>query len=365
MKNKGEMGDKTNIHKHDATSLCREVERMVSNSIVKDHPIAEKKYALLIDGDNISGDYAKLIVDEASQLGMVTIRFVYGNWMDNSLMKWKNAISDYSMTPRQQLPNIAGKNATDSALIIEAMDILYREEVDGFIIASSDSDYTALAKRLRQSGKPVIGMGRKQTHSSFRNSCTQFIILDIDDPEGIDNKVESATDRADVTEESGNGLPDEKEIKASIDRLLDESEGEGSTIIVSEITDKLRNRYPDFSPKNYGHKKMSRLLSDWGYQVIAANSNSYVVCPTETSSTASDTGAEQDLSENVLRGEIQVIMNNSRSEKVILSTIKDQLVKKYPSFKIKDYKCKTMAELVKKLGFEIISDDSNKYIKRN
>ena len=339
-----------------------ELENMVSDASMNEQLTTNKKYALLVDGDNISGDKAGLIMDEASRLGMVTIRNVYGNWMDNSLTKWKNAVSEYSLTPRQQFPNVAGKNATDSALIIEAMDILYREDVDGFIIVSSDSDYTSLAKRLRQSGKPVVGMGREQTHISFRKSCTRFITLKENGQDGADGCTSGVKERPSKVLED-HGFPDKTEIKSAIDRFLDEYDGAGNAIVASDLVNKLRNRYPDFSPRNYGYSKMSVLLKDWGYSIFLMNTNWYVECPAEVTSADSGTTGVPKLTENVLKKEIKAILRKSdHSEKVIISTIKDELVKKFPTFKIKDYGCKKMTELLKKLGFELVSDGNNKYV---
>ncbi len=350
---------------NDAYQGDAEMDGIGSKTNIMEGAGSERRFALLIDGDNVSGDYAKLILDEASSLGMVTIRYVYGNWMDNSLKKWKAAISEYSLSPRQQLPNLAGKNATDSALIVDTMDIFFRENVDGFIIVSSDSDYTYLAKRLRQSGKPVIGMGSEQTHPSFKNSCTQFITLK------KSNVACGGACTAELKDGSKNdskdtGFPDKTEIKSAIDRLLDEYDGEGGKIIVSAIADKLRNRYPDFSPRNYNCRKMSKLLVDWGYNVVSENSNSYVVCPVDVPQPKHEVLVGQPLTDEQLKDEIHSILKKSgKTKKVDISIIKDVLVEKYPSFKIKDYGCKKMIDLLKKLGFELVSEDSNKYVLKN
>ena len=334
----------------------------MANTNTDEHLTAEPKFALLVDGDNISGDYAKTIMDKASVFGIITIRNVYGNWMNNNLTKWKDAVSEHSLTPREEIPNVSGKNATDIALVIDAMDILYRENVDGFILASSDSDYTALAKRLRASGKPVIGLGGDQTHSSFRNSCTKFINLDLKKPGQA--KGNSPQTKVGESQQEGTGLPDPEEIKATIFRLLEEYGSEDNMMILSILKDKLTNRYPDFNPKNYGCSKMSKLLQAWGFKVVSTNSNNYVECPTE-SPVKKSPAKNQVLTENQLKKEINAILDKEdHADKVIASTIKDDLVKKFPSFKIKDYGCKKMTDLLKKLGFELISDESNKYVVR-
>jgi uncharacterized LabA/DUF88 family protein len=125
----------------------------------------EKKFAVLIDADNVSGKYAKLILDEVSNDGIATYKRIYGDWTKPSLASWKSVLLDYSVVPVQQYSYTTGKNATDSAMIIDAMDILYTAQVDGFVLISSDSDFTRLATRLREAGKKVYGMGEKRRPS--------------------------------------------------------------------------------------------------------------------------------------------------------------------------------------------------------
>ena len=131
----------------------------------------EKKFAVLIDADNVSGKYIKLILDEVSNDGIATYKRIYGDWTKPSLASWKSVLLDYSVVPVQQYSYTTGKNATDSAMIIDAMDILYSGNVDGFCLVSSDSDITRLASRLRESGMTVIGMGESKTPSAFIAAC--------------------------------------------------------------------------------------------------------------------------------------------------------------------------------------------------
>jgi len=139
----------------------------------------EEKYALLIDADNISPKYIEIIVRETEMYGIASIRRIYGDWTDKSKSSWKECLLDQSLSPIQQYSYTTGKNSSDSAMIIDAMDILYTGEVDGFIIATSDSDFTRLAVRLREAGKRVIGMGESKTPSSFIRACAQFKTLDV------------------------------------------------------------------------------------------------------------------------------------------------------------------------------------------
>ena len=137
----------------------------------------QKKYAVLIDADNVSPDRFERIFDEIGAFGLATYRRIYGNWGDQSKLAHKDKLVQFALTPVQQFANIAGKNATDFAMVIDAMDILYTGNVDGFCIVSNDSDFTRLALRLRESGKDVIGMGDDVAPQAFRYACSLFIVL--------------------------------------------------------------------------------------------------------------------------------------------------------------------------------------------
>ena len=128
----------------------------------------EKRFALLIDADNISVKYVKYILDEISQYGVATYKRIYGDWTETTSSSWKDALLENSINPVQQFSYTRGKNSTDSAMIIDAMDILYTKSVEGFCIVSSDSDFTKLASRLREDGMLVIGMGEEKTPKPFR-----------------------------------------------------------------------------------------------------------------------------------------------------------------------------------------------------
>jgi hypothetical protein len=143
------------------------------------HPGREERFlALLIDGDNAMATLAGEMLEEASKWGTVIIRRVYGDWTSPSLQSWRSTMQEHALDPIQQFSNVAGKNATDSALIIDAMDILHRGIVRGFCIASSDSDYTRLAKRVREQGFFVMGIGRAATPAAFRNACEVFVSVE-------------------------------------------------------------------------------------------------------------------------------------------------------------------------------------------
>ena len=140
---------------------------------------SDSRFAVLIDADNVSVKYIKIILDELSKDGIATYKRIYGDWTNPALISWKSTLLDNSITPIQQYSYTTGKNSTDSAMIIDAMDILYSGRVDGFCLVSSDSDFTRLASRLRESGMTVIGMGESKTPNSFIAACNKFKYLDI------------------------------------------------------------------------------------------------------------------------------------------------------------------------------------------
>ena len=135
----------------------------------------KEKFAVLIDGDNAQASLLPQILAEVSKAGLITIKRIYGDWTTTEMNSWKESLHKHAIQPIQQFRNTVGKNATDSAMIIDAMDILHSNDVDGFCIVSSDSDYTRLATRIREEGLFVIGVGEKKTPEAFTNACNQFI----------------------------------------------------------------------------------------------------------------------------------------------------------------------------------------------
>lgn len=171
---------------------------------------SDLRFAILIDADNIAPKYIKIILDEVANSGIATYKRIYGDWTSQRLTSWKNVLLDNSIIPMQQYSYTTGKSATDSAMIIDAMDILYSGTVDGFALVSSDSDFTRLAARLRESGMQVIGMGEEKTPEPFISACNQFKYLDLlfvarrneDDVQDDDAEPEGSTKRAKRTSKS-------------------------------------------------------------------------------------------------------------------------------------------------------------------
>lgn len=228
----------------------------------------EKKFALLIDADNISPKYLSVMLDEARRYGDINIRRIYGDWTDVGKKTWKDILLDNSIIPIQQYSYTTGKNASDSAMIIDAMDILYSNAIDGFIIASSDSDFTRLAMRLREAGKNVVGMGESKTPAAFVKACEEFKILDVIFKNTLpeeEQKVISETTQPDKESSDENNeivpITDLGEIKKSISDILEKHSDEEGKMLLSELGRLLTKAHPDFDERNYGrYRKFSEFI---------------------------------------------------------------------------------------------------------
>lgn len=218
--------------------------------------------AILIDADNISSQYIKVIIDEATKDGIITYKRIYGDWTKPNLASWKDVLLEYSINPIQQYAYTTGKNATDSAMIIDAMDILYTGNVDGFCLVSSDSDFTRLAARLKEAGKIVIGMGKQQSPKPFVSACSKFKYLDIILTEEQSEEIEA---KKNVQAETS-AMTTKKTLNNSIKTIIDENSDSDGWTLASTIGTLLQKQYTDFDSRNYGFKKMIDLLKDLGYQ---------------------------------------------------------------------------------------------------
>ncbi|MBK5243697.1 MAG: NYN domain-containing protein [Eubacteriaceae bacterium] len=217
------------------------------------------KIAVLIDADNVSDKYIKYIFDEISNHGIPTYKRIYGDWTKPQLGSWKTVLLNYSITPIQQYSYTTGKNATDAALIIDAMDILYSNNVDGFCIVSSDSDFTRLASRLREAGMYVIGMGEKKTPTPFISACEKFKYLEV--LAAIPADSYATNGMAEMPEAPKESMANTKDLIESIKTIITESSDEDGWANLGEVGSRLNNRYPDFDTRNYGHSKLTPLLS--------------------------------------------------------------------------------------------------------
>ncbi len=218
----------------------------------------DKRFAVLIDADNVSDRYIKYILNEISNEGLITYKRIYGNWTMPNMSSWKPLLLENSITPIQQYNYTTGKNATDSAMIIDAMDILYSKSVDGFCIVSSDSDFTRLASRLRESGMLVIGMGEKKTPRPFIAACNKFKYLDVLAQEfkledGVITGDDDDKQEADPTERLN-------EMAKILSAIITERSDEDGWAFLSDVGNILQKRYPDFDVRNYNCRKLNELV---------------------------------------------------------------------------------------------------------
>lgn len=252
---------------------------------------SDSKFAVLIDADNISGKYIKIILDEISNDGIATYKRIYGDWTSPALVSWKNVLLDNSILPIQQYSYTTGKNSTDSAMIIDAMDILYSGQVDGFCIVSSDSDFTRLAARLRESGMTVVGMGERKTPKSFISACNRFKYLDIlatAEQKEPEKPVHPEKSKQQPKQEKARNAPkqepkpepkpepepvpepcpepEEKQmtglrtIKKAIRTIVAENSDEDGWLFIGTIGNLLVKRYPDFDVRNFGFSKLTPFI---------------------------------------------------------------------------------------------------------
>ncbi|MDX2443347.1 MAG: NYN domain-containing protein [Bacteroidales bacterium] len=218
---------------------------------------SDLKLAVLIDADNIPYANIKGMLGEIAKFGTPTIKRIYGDWTIPTVSGWKPALLQHAITPIQQYSYTVGKNATDSAMIIDAMDILHSEKVDGFCLVSSDSDFTRLATRLRESGMLVIGIGEKKTPNPFIVACDKFIYIEI-----IGAKVTPKTKKVTASSSSETAKVDSinneliQLMKSSIEDLADD-DGWASLAGLGALVNKKK---PDFDPRNYGFNKLTPLI---------------------------------------------------------------------------------------------------------
>ncbi|MBC7868205.1 MAG: NYN domain-containing protein [Gloeobacteraceae cyanobacterium ES-bin-316] len=224
-------------------------------------PNTELKLAVLIDADNVPYSNIKGMLEEIARYGTPTFKRIYGDWTKPTLSGWKTVLLENAITPVQQYSYTSGKNSSDSALIIDAMDILYTGHIDGFCIISSDSDFTRLATRLREAGKKVFGIGEKKTPYAFIAACNKFIFIEILQKETKEDiPVKSAQKKP------GKTKPDVPGMNGSLQKLIinsinDLAEEDG-WVFLSTIGNHIIKKEPSFDPRNYGFKKLLDIIKN-------------------------------------------------------------------------------------------------------
>jgi len=221
------------------------------------------KLAVLIDADNVPYANVKEMFEEIAKYGTPTFKRIYADWTKPTVFGWKNVLLENAITPIQQYSYSSGKNSTDSALIIDAMDILYTGKVDGFCIVSSDSDFTRLATRLREAGMKVIGIGEKKTLNPFITACDKFIYIEILKPKAVSQpeQGDKRTSKNAATSAPNNPL---SKIEPGIIKLFTDSitdlADENGWAFLGELGSLMLKKKPDFDPRNYGYTKMLPLI---------------------------------------------------------------------------------------------------------
>jgi len=213
--------------------------------------------AVLIDGDNIPSAYVKEMMEEIAKYGNPTIKRIYGDWTNPRLNKWKTVLLENAITPIQQYGYTQGKNATDSAMIIDAMDILYSGKVNGFCLVSSDSDFTRLATRLREAGMQVFGIGEKKTPDPFIVACDKFIYIEI-----LKNQSQDETSDADEEKSKDKATFDKitsKQLRLIATTISDLADDDGWAFL-GDVGSLLQKKQPNFDSRNYGFQKLTPLF---------------------------------------------------------------------------------------------------------
>ena len=229
----------------------------------------DKRLAVLIDADNVPYRNIKGVMEEIAKYGTPTFKRIYGDWTKPTLSGWKTVLLENALTPIQQYSYTTGKNSSDSALIIDAMDILYSGKVDGFCIVSSDSDFTRLVTRLREAGMKVIGIGQKKTPSPFIVACDKFIYMEIiaDANAPTDTPAKSKTANSKSKKKTAEQNSAETNGNAALLHLLsatiDDVADENGWAFLGEVGNLLLKKQPDFDPRNYGFQKLTPLFTSF------------------------------------------------------------------------------------------------------
>ena len=211
------------------------------------------KLAVLIDADNAQPIIIDSLLVEIANYGVASVKRIYGDWTEPNLKGWKEVLLEYSIQPMQQFAYTKGKNATDSAMIIDAMDLLYTSNFDGFCIVSSDSDFTKLASRIRESGLLVYGFGERKTPSPFVSACDKFIYTEV---------LRAKTDVSEaIAKKSSNELKQDKKLVSLLRNAVDASSDESGWAQLAPVGSNIAKQSSEFDPRNFGYSKLGELVT--------------------------------------------------------------------------------------------------------
>lgn len=220
---------------------------------------SQRRLAVLVDADNASAAIIEGLLEEVARYGVATVKRIYGDWTSQQMNSWKRVLLAQSLQPVQQFAYTTGKNATDSALIIDAMDLLHTGDLDGFCIVSSDSDFTRLASRLRESGKKVYGFGEEKTPSSFVAACDQFIYTDVLRTPAVEPTTTPAGPAAPAVAQPAPKTPKPVPVEL-ITQAIDDISGDDEWVNLGQLGSHLTKLRPNFDPRLFGFSKLSSLL---------------------------------------------------------------------------------------------------------
>ena len=210
-----------------------------------------RRLAVLIDADNVSAAVISALLAEIANFGTATVRRIYGDWTTPNLQSWKQVLAEHSIVPIQQFRNTTGKNATDSAMIIDAMDLLHAGRFDGFCLVSSDSDFTRLASRIREQGVPVYGFGESKTPRPFITACDRFVFTDV-----LTGSTSGETTRRAPLK----NLKGDTALVKLLRKVVDDSADETGWANLGEVGSRITKQEPDFDARNYGFPRLRSLI---------------------------------------------------------------------------------------------------------
>lgn len=306
------------------------------------------QFAVLIDAENVSAKYASIIFDELEKYGFASCRRIYGNWSKGS--GWKEQILlEYSIIPIQQFSYTAGKNSTDMAMVIDAMDLLYQNKVDGFCLVTSDSDFTRLAMRLREENKYVIGMGESKTPPALTRACNRFIHLNLIDESGKEN---NEADTNSVHDENNpNYVTSIKDLEKSILSMLNESSK--GRVDLGAIGSRLSEKYPDFDVRNYGYSKLSVFIHEElpGFQITREGNHNFV-------------SKNGQIEREDIKNEVMEMIKKNKGVIDNLSIINDELKQRHKGFDLHDYGYSRISSFLRSINGLIVEENSVKLKKK-
>lgn len=295
---------------------------------------ANKRIALLIDADNTSTKYIDTIISELSAIGSVDIKRAYGDFTSPTLKNWdRDVLNKFSIKPIQHFAYTTGKNSTDGAMIIDAMDILFTKDIDCFCIATSDSDFIRLTQRIREEGKTVIGMGRQQTIPAFVNACNEFKFLDV-----LSNETEADDENSNLSNFETSITPLQS-IKNFISQYIAAGD---ENVYLGGLKQAIVSKYSDFDERNYGYSKFSTFINSLGDFQVNGN-----LCFIK-------------IEYRKIPNYIQQFCKNNSNKSFTSTELHNQIVKKYKSFKLVNLGFTNMKSFLSSLpNIEIV--DGNKY----